>query len=250
MNRIGILHGAARRAALIALAALAASLAGASDLLVDPTRIDLSPRNQTAAVTATNNSDQPTSIQIHAVAWTQVDGRDVYAPTRDLLVSPPIVTIAPNAEQIVRTALRRQADPTVELAYRIYLQELPPEPTAGFAGLQVALRIGLPVFVQPQDGLAAPDMVWTVARGPDNRLKVGLHNQGKAHVQVLDFALFLPGGDKPIAGESAMSYTLAGQSREWMLKAALPANPTGGRLRLQAYTDAGTIDMEVALQAP
>jgi len=108
---------------------------------IDPVRIDLSPEQQTAAITLKNGSDQPTSIQIQAVAWSQTEGKDVYIPTKELLVSPPIVTIAPKAEQIIRVALRRQADATNELTYRINLQELPVKPAPGFTGVQVSLRI-------------------------------------------------------------------------------------------------------------
>jgi fimbrial chaperone protein len=225
-------------------------LSAAGDLQVDPVRIDLSPRQQTVAVTVHNNSDKPTSIQIEAVAWSQAGGKDVYAPTRELLVSPPIVTIAPGAEQIIRAALRRQADATLELAYRIYLQELPPAPTPGFMGLHVALRIGLPVFVMPLSGSAAPKMVWTVAPAREDSLKVVLNNQGNAHVQVTDFALLVTGTDKTIAAEAGSSYVLAGQTREWLLKAVISDYQSGGRLRLKAYTDAGAIDMELPLGSP
>lgn len=202
------------------------------------------------AINVRNDSDQPTSIQIQAVAWSQLDGKDVYTPTRELLVSPPIVTISPKSEQVIRAALRRKADVANELAYRIYLQELPSQPTPGFMGLQLALRIGLPVFVKPQTGKAAPKMVWSVSQAPDNNLKVTLQNQGNAHVQVSDFALYVPGGDKPIAGESGSSYVLAGQAREWLVKSDLFEKITGGRLRLKAYSDAGNVDTELPLGTP
>jgi fimbrial chaperone protein len=238
------------RAALCASALLLPALAGAASLSVDPVRIELSPQQQTAAITVRNDSDQPASIQIQAVAWSQHDGKDVYTPTRELLVAPPIVTIAPRSEQVIRAALRRQADAANELTYRVYLQELAPPPAPGFTGLQVALRIGLPVFVKPQKGSAAPNMVWRIARVRDDSLKVTLQNQGNAHVQVSDFALYVPGGDKPVAGESASSYVLAGRVREWLLKTDLFEKITGGRLRLKAYTDAGKVDRELPLETP
>ncbi len=238
-------------AALCAFALFALPLhVQAADLGVEPISIELSPDQQTAAIKITNGSDQPTSIQLQAVAWSQLDGKDVYTPTRELLVAPPIITLAPNSEQIIRTALRRQADPVNELAYRIFLQELPAPPPPGFRGLQVALRIGLPVFVKPQQGKAVPKMLWSVARAPENSLKVTLQNQGNAHVQVSDFAFYVPGSDRPIAGESGSSYALAGQTRTWLLKADASAKTAGGRLRLKAYTDAGEVDVELGLGTP
>jgi len=224
--------------------------APAADLAVDPISIQLNPQQQTVAIRISNNSDQPTSIQIQAVTWSQVDGKDVYAPTRELLVAPPIVTIAANSEQIVRAALRRQADPANELSYRIFLQELAGPPPPGFRGLQVALRIGLPVFVQPQHGLAAPKLTWSLSRRADNKLVVTLRNDGNAHVQVSDFRLTLPGSQKVIAGESASSYVLAGQTRSWELHTdpAIKARPAV--LQLHAYTDAGEFDVALTAGTP
>ena len=219
----------------------------AADLGVDPVSVELSPKQQSATVTISNQSDQATSIQIQAVAWSQHNGEDVYTPSKELLVSPPIVTIGPKGEQIVRLALRRKVDPARELSYRIYLQELPQQPAPGFTGLRFALRIGLPVFVkQPVE--PAPKMVWSVTRMPDQFLKVTLRNQSSAHVQVSDFAFYVPGASKPIAGESGSTYVLAGQTREWRVKSDTPAPGPSERVRLKANTDVGNIDTELAMQ--
>ena len=237
-------------ALVCAFALLSPPLAEATSWAIDPVRIELSPEQQTAVINIKNGSDLPTSIQIQVVAWSQLSGKDIYTPTRELLVSPPIITIAPNGEQIIRTALRRQVDMTNELAYRINLLELPPQPTAGFMGLQVALRIGLPVFVKPQNVKMAPKMTWSISLMPDNNLRLGLKNEGNAHVQVSDFALYVPGNNQPIASESGSSYVLAEQTREWILKTSSMKLVPGGRLHLIAYTDAGHVDMELVLALP
>jgi fimbrial chaperone protein len=217
---------------------------------IDPVRVDLCATQQTAAIVVGNDSDQPTSIQVQAVSWSQAEGKDIYTPTRELLVSPPIFTIAPKGEQVIRVALRREADSTNELTYRINLQEIPSQPKPGFMGVQVALRVSLPVFIKQQEGKVVPNMVWKVSRLPDNMLKVGLKNQGSAHIQVSDFSLSAPAGDKQIASESGSSYVLAGQSREWLLKMSTPKKITSDSLRLKAYTDAGNIDTELVLDKP
>jgi len=222
----------------------------AADLGVEPVSILLSPQQQTAAIKISNASDLPTTVQIQVVAWSQVDGKDVYTPTKELLAAPPIVTIAANGEQIIRTALRRRADPASELSYRIFIQDLPAPPTPGFRGLQVALRIGLPVFVKPQQGLAAPIMLWRVTRGPANSLELNLKNHGNGHVQVSDFTVHLVGQDTPIAGDSGASYVLAGQSRTWILKTRSTASTADGRLHLHAHTDAGEVDVELDADRP
>jgi len=233
--------------AFCALAFLIPGLAMSAGWEIDPVRVELTSQQKTAAVTVKNNSDQPTSIQIHAVAWTQVDGKDIYNPTDDLLVSPPIVTIAPKSEQIIRVALRRQADSSKELAYRITMQELPPSLTPNFSGVQVALRIGLPVFVQSVNGEAAAKLIWKVSRMPDSKLKVGVQNQGNAHIQISDFALYNPGGKQSVSGEAGSSYILAGQSHEWLLLTNPFEKITSKHLHLKAYTDTGNVDTVLVL---
>ena len=236
--------------ALCASALLSPALVSAAEWNVDPVRVELSPQQQTAAIIVRNESDQPSSIQIQAVAWSQVDGKDVYTPTRELLVSPPIATIPPKTDQVIRVALRRPADPGRELAYRINLQELPTQMATEVTGVQVALRIGLPVFVQSLKGDAAPKMAWSVARAPDNQLKVRVQNQGNAHVQISDFSLQAAGVVQPVASESASSYVLAGQTREWLLMTSPSQTLANGRLRLMAFTDADKVDTELVLGIP
>jgi len=242
--------GSAGWATLCALALLSPTLVSAAEWNVDPVRVELSPQQQTAAIIVRNESDQPSSIQIQAVSWSQLDGKDVYTPTRELLVSPPIATIPPKTDQVIRVALRRPADPSKELAYRINLEELPTGQTAETTGVRVALRIGLPVFVQSAKGDAAPKMAWSVARAPDNQLKVRMQNQGNAHVQISDFSLQAAGAMQPVTSESASSYVLAGQTREWLLKTSPSQTIANSRLRLMAFTDAEKVDTELVLGSP
>ena len=232
------------------MALLVSRPSGAAGWEIDPVRVELSPEQQTAAITLKNSSDQPTSIQIQAITWSQIEGKDINTPTKDLLVSPPIVTIPAKSEQIIRVALRRQADIAHELTYRISLQELPPPTAQGFMGVQVALRINLPVFIQPQKGKAQPKITWTISLMPDKKLKVTAQNNGNAHIQISDFSLYAPKSDKKIAAESGSSYILAGQTHEWLLETNSSEKIISTRLRLKAYTDADNFDDELVLDKP
>ena len=222
----------------------------ATSIEIDPVRIDLTPRVQSAAITIRNTSNQATTLEINAAKWTQVDTADVHMPTRELLVFPPVVTIAPHGMQIVRAALRRQSDPGQELAYRINIEEIPHAPAPGVTGVQVALRIGLPVFVASKSGKSAPKMQWSAMRTSGDELTVALHNAGNAHIQVTDFSLSIPGSDAMVATEQRSSYVLAGQSKTWSLKPTASDQLSGARLRLRVYTDAGDADQEIPLDRP
>lgn len=84
---------------------------------VEPVRVELTSEQTTSAITISNDGDQVTSIQVQVVAWSQVDGKDVYTPTKELIISPPIFTINPKQEQIVRVALRQHSELKGEIRF-------------------------------------------------------------------------------------------------------------------------------------
>jgi len=217
---------------------------------VEPVRVELTSEQTTSAITISNDGDQVTSIQVQVVAWSQVDGKDVYTPTKELIISPPIFTINPKQEQIVRVALRQHADLTGEMTYRINLQELPALALNNASAVQVALRVSLPVFIQMRKGIAVPQIVWHVEGASNNSLIVNLRNQGNAHIQITDLALYIPGMELPIASDTVSSYVLAGQSHQWFLKLNTSEKLIAKRLRLKAFTDIENVDTEIALDTP
>lgn len=219
--------------------------ANAGSFQVNPIRIELSKGVSNAVVTVRNDGEEPVVVQSSVLAWTQEGGKDIYDSTSEALITPPIMTIAPGAEQIVRVGLRRPPDPRSELAFRVFLQEVPPPPKPGFTGLQVALRVGIPVFVAP-GAPAARRLEWSAAIGADGSIQLAAQNPGNAHVQVTDLELRLPDASESIAHESTLAYVLAGQRRQWTLPAP-PHIKSASELQLKAYTDAGEVDTTVRL---
>ena len=142
-------HQFAARATLALAAAMILGVAHAGSFMVVPTRIELAPGKLSATLTIRNDDKEPAVIRLEPRAWDQKGDQDLYEATKEVLVTPPIVTVAPGAEQIVRIALRRPLDPQRELNYRLFLQEVAPPPRPGFSGLQVALRISMPIFARP-----------------------------------------------------------------------------------------------------
>lgn len=211
---------------------------------VSPVRATLSASRPIQALTVRNEGAEPAVIHVELVAWTQENGKDVYVASKEIIATPPIFTVAPGGKQIVRVGLRRAPDPGVERAYRIYLQEVPPPPAAGFQGLQVALRLGVPVFVNPAKPVAT-SLTWSARRVSAGEMSLGLANTGNAHVQLTGLALAMRGG--VIADPKIVAYVLPGQGREWLVKAS-PMPAPGATLQLVAQTDAGEIKAELALE--
>ncbi|MDO8774118.1 MAG: fimbria/pilus periplasmic chaperone [Burkholderiaceae bacterium] len=66
------------------------------------------------------------SLQADLNIWSQkLDGIDEQLPTDDLILSPPIIKLAPKARQVVRLALLKPADASRQLTYRMILREVP-----------------------------------------------------------------------------------------------------------------------------
>jgi fimbrial chaperone protein len=221
----------------------AAAPALAGSFMVTPVRATLSAKQPVAALTVRNESQEATVVQVEVVTWTQREGSDVYAATRDILATPPIFTVAPGASQLVRIGLRRDADPGRELAYRVFLQEVPPPAKSDFRGLRVALRMGIPVFVLPPTAVA-PLLQWR-AEAAQGGVSLSLKNEGNAHVQLTDLRLVLPAGGE-LAREQMSTYVLPGQSRGWRFNRSAPA---GASLRLSARTDGGDLETDVKVEA-
>jgi len=242
------------RATIAAIVASAAALwlspALASTFTISPLRVELSQRVTTAALTVRNEGPEPVVVQAQSVLWSQASGEDSLAPTRDVLVSPAVFTLQPRGSQLVRVALRRPADAATELSYRLLLQEVPQQAAHESTGLQVALRLSVPVFVTPLEP-AEPNLAWTSNRTADGRIVVRADNAGSAHARVLNFTLTPAGEAETVLRQSVPTYILPGQSRTWALDDRNNAREgsAGGadRYTLQGTTEAGEVVAELSV---
>src|SRR5690242_13964253 len=81
--------------------------ATAGTFSISPLRIELDRKQSIGVLTIHNDEDAPLLIQTQIVAWSQQGNEDISTVlSRDLLVTPPIIQLAPKSEQIVRIALR------------------------------------------------------------------------------------------------------------------------------------------------
>jgi fimbrial chaperone protein len=159
-----------------------------------------------------------------------------------------VFTLPAKGQQIIRIALRRAVDPERELSYRLLLDEVPQPPSADFTGLQVALRLSLPVFVQPARRASAA-LVWNAAWQSDGHIRIKVRNEGSAHAQVLDFAVQAAGDALMSLHNSVARYVLPGSEAEWLLDV-----PEGvvrsGLLRIHGASDQGDFSAEFPATLP
>ena len=216
----------------------------AASFQVSPLRLTLSAGHSTDVLRVMNSSTTPTVVQLQIVAWSQEDGKDVYTPSRDLLATPPIFTVAPGNQQVVRVGMRTQPGAGQETCYRLFLTEVPPAPASGFRGVQIALRVGLPIFVEPATD-TAPILRWVAKRLTPTELQVSAANTGSAHAQILKLILKTAGKSEPLAQESG-GYVLPGALHTWTIKLAAPLS-AGAPLKISADTDRGTLHAQLVL---
>ena len=142
---------AARVAAFLIIFGITATAVHAS-INVSPVRINLGDDHDKDVVRITNQEDSAKSYEVEVVAWSQTEERrEVYAPTEDILAVPPLFSLNPGEEQLVRVGMLVPADAATERSYRMFITELaPPEPKKiESSGVTMRLQIGIPVFVAP-----------------------------------------------------------------------------------------------------
>jgi fimbrial chaperone protein len=167
--------------ACLLLMAAAPALAGRFS--VAPIRVDFGASQRIGAVTVTSEDDHPLVFKNSPSLWTQnADGGDVYTPTSDLVVTPPLLRVETGEPRIVRIGtLREPGD--VERSYRVFLEEQAPANTeGGGATIAVVIKFGVPVFVAPRTERVAGNAE-IVERKP-GKLTLQVKNTGNVHFNV------------------------------------------------------------------
>ena len=235
------------RVALIALFGLTllgqADSALAAAFNVSPTRILLSSQQTSALLTLTNDSDKAIRFQLSVVAWDQSDeGQMKLTPNSDIIIFPPLVTIAAHESRRIRVGAQVPAG-VVERNYRLFVEELPNEadPTTGARAIQVRTKMGIPVFLQGLKPTVSTRVESMTAR--DGVLDIELKNSGTAHtlVQTLQVKGFGDGG-RDVFTSTAKSWYLLAQHRQVYHMPLDPAQCAASKkLVLVVTTDDGNL---------
>jgi fimbrial chaperone protein len=226
----------------LALGAFSGS-AHAGAIMVSPVNVVLAPGQTAATLTIGNDGDREVSFQVRSFGWQEDRAGDTQlTPTTELLVSPPLGTIAPGATQVVRLVLAHPPRDR-ELSYRILFDELTPPTQAGL--VHISLRLSIPVFAEPA-GIAAPHVQWRFA-GEGAQMWLVAHNDGKRHQTVRDIALQTADGQALGLKPDTPPYVLAGGEHRWSIQAGSRLPAPGTPLRLTANGDGGAIAEQVRL---
>jgi fimbrial chaperone protein len=140
------------------LAVLLSCSAGTAraDFSIVPLGVVLTPQKSTDLITIHNRGSKQVRLQLSGYAWDQTaDGKMKLTPTDEVVFYPPLVTIAPDEDRIVRVGAAAPFG-FVEKTYRLIAEELPPPPESLPPGAEKAVitkvivltKVSVPVFME------------------------------------------------------------------------------------------------------
>lgn len=139
-------HSPKRHRLLLAIALVSLTTAApASSLRVSPIGLTIQPGSATASIRVWNNDKRPLGVQVRVFRSKTVDGEEWLEPTRDVVASPPITTLSPGSENLVRIVRTAKTSVGDGERYRLLVDELP-DPERRKAGtINVLVRHSIPV---------------------------------------------------------------------------------------------------------
>jgi len=224
-------------AAVLAASCLGAPGARAGGLEVAPIGVDFAAGQMAQTITVTNRATAPATVQLRTFDWSQPGGIDRLAPTDAVVASPPIVTIPPGREQVIRVLLRRPAG-AAEKSYRLMVEEIP-VPVPG--QINLALHLSLPIFVSA----AAPGqakITWSARPAGGGVVELAARNDGTRHAKFDGLTITPRGG---AASQAFSGYVLPGQEKRWRIP--LRGLDRAGQVTLRGAGDQGGVDATIAL---
>lgn len=186
------------------------SCAQAANFGVTPIRLDLGRDAKTGSLVVNNDDpEKALEMRVRLSAWTQdADGNDRYTDSDDLVYFPRIFTVEKQDRRVIRVGLKVPGV-SVEKAYRLFVEEVPPAKGTQKGGAQVfiLLRFGIPIFVRPEkEQLGGTiDRVEPVKGGA----AIVIKNSGNVNFQILSLKISSGGIVKQVVG----GYALAGASK-------------------------------------
>ncbi|GAA0917499.1 molecular chaperone [Rothia nasimurium] len=219
-------------AGLLAAAILPAPTTWASGLQVSPIGLRLAAGTPADALWLTNTGSEILHAQVRVFRWIQQDGQDMYDASRDLLASPPMVTIAPGGKQMVRV-IRTGAPPDgAETAYRVIVDELP---NGKHDGLNFVLRYSVPVFLAPKGDPAVKATLHTEWITTPSGPMVRIRNDGNGHAQIAELSFTDASGKRTTLVRGLVGYALPGSTMSWPTPKETP--PATGVLKARVNSE-------------
>lgn len=231
--------------ACLAMALALAAPSAAASLRVAPVALDLRAPTAASTIRIWNDAQRPINVQIRVFRWRQQNGEDVYEAATDVVASPPITTLLPGGENLIRIVRTVKQPVQGEESYRLVVDELP-DPSRRQAGtVTLVVRHSIPVFfAQPDAPGASP--TWSVERRRGGYV-VTVRNDGAKRLKVSNLALS-SGGTVVAQREGLIGYVLGNSSVSWFVPGTGRGGASGGSVTITADSEAGRFDATARLR--
>jgi fimbrial chaperone protein len=240
-----------RLALLLVGFASVGSRAEASSFTVNPIKVTLSDKDQSALLTLQNQSTEELRFKVLVQAWKQSPQGDMQlADTKDIVVYPGLLSLPAGGERKLRVGATVTAGAT-EKSYRVFVEELPPLRSAKEttkSEVRVLTKMGIPIFILPAkpvstgvvEGLALAKGMFsfTVKNTGNTHFLIQ-----SVHVKALD-AASASAFDKDVEGW----YVLTGGTRVWQLEIPKDACKKSKKLLVDVQTAEGKFDGRLDVQ--
>lgn len=188
----------------------------ANGLEISPILLKVSPTQPVTTLTLTDKSGEPVSYELQANRWTQKNNKDILTPSSSILISPPLVTLAPNKPQVIRIAPQdlmsgQKQTINTEESYRIILKQLPSASKPKGSGVEMLMDFSLPLFVAPK--IPANKLVWNAKQESGNEMAMSATNEGNRHARVTELSFKEANGKTKTKNQ--LAYVLPGQTHTW-----------------------------------
>jgi fimbrial chaperone protein len=226
-------------ACLTAFLASPCAMSQAASLQVAPVSVEVAAPGAAATLTVRNEGERPLDAQIRVFKWTQVNGEDKLEPTDDVAASPPLVSLKPGSNYVVRVVRTNKTPVAAEEAYRLLIDELP-SPNQKRAGtVNIVLRYSIPVFFNSPTG-GAPKLTWALQRRANKPVVVAT-NDGDRRVRLAKLKVTDSKGATADFGEGLAGYVLSHSTKVWTVPARVKGFGTGSVAAVSAESDTGPV---------
>jgi fimbrial chaperone protein len=173
-----------------------------------------------SAVWVRNTSNEPVVLQARVLRWNQALSKETLVPQDSVVISPPMIELAGQSQQLFRVVHRSGApNYSEEQSYRILIDEIPRNKAKNSAPLQFQMRYSLPFFIFPkgqnkEDKRNEKNISYRIVNV--DKPEIVVTNNGSAHVRLSQVYLLTETSRMKIA-DGLLGYVLPNSTMSWPL---------------------------------
>ena len=210
----------------------------AANFSISPMSAVISAQDQYGQISITNNADQTILFQTKIVAFNPITKQE--QPTQDLMLTPPIINIAPGQTQVFRVADMIAPSLTQEKYYHVYFSQVANStPNANKnnngASLNFVFNIAIPIYVLPAN--LQTNLYWSAHLLNAKKIQLTVVNHGNSHIQFYSAGIMNNVTNEALASVEFPKLLYPGQSETVVVDLKFPLTAGDKSLSLNYQSD-------------